>query len=445
MTRLLFAFFLATLGAGGILWLTGCGAGAGATAKPPEKKDSGERQYPVRTAPVTVRPLKYELETTGSLQALDVFRIDAQVPGVVEEVAFNEGDQVTPQKVLCRLSASTYALNAQRAKAAWQKGKDAWQKALADVADTERKSRNDVERQKVKLAQAERDVLRLKPAYDSGALTEEEMLTTRDRRDLALVELKDAQEAVKTLVEAMRALAQQRESEAKQAEVEWQQAEDDLRKSSVVSPVAGGIDQRFVSNGTQVLAGAPLAQVVGKGLKLRFTLPEQQVAAVREQGRLAFRIMAYPERDFPATVYHIGELSDPKTRLVTCWARVGETDAVLKAGFFATIKIVTAERGSAVVVPLTAALPTEQGFVAFVVEDGKARRRPVLLGMQVTDRAVEILKGLTAGETLVVEGANALQDGVRVKDVGKAGEPAKGGTKAGAPEKPGVPAQEKGR
>jgi multidrug efflux system membrane fusion protein len=413
VTRPLPAFFLTALAAGGILWLSGCGA----AAKPPEKK--AERRYLVRTAPVTVRPLKYEIETTGSLQAQDVYRVDAQVPGVVEEVTFNEGDQVTPQKVLCRLSPRTYTLSAQRAKAAWQKAKDAWQKALADVADTERKTRNDVERAKVKLAQAERDVQRRKPAYDSGALTEDEYLQSRDKRDLAAVELKDAQEAVKTLVEAMRALAQQKESEAKQAEVEWQQAEDDLRKSSVVSPVAGVIDQRFVTNGTQVMpggGGAPLAQVVGPGLKLKFTLPEQQVAAVKEKGSLTFRVMAYPGRDFAATIYHISELSDPKMRLITCWATVAPAEAALKSGFFATLRITTKEQSNGIVVPLTAVLPTERGFVAYVVEQGKARRRPVELGLQVADQGVEVLKGLTAGETVVVEGANALQDNALVKE-----------------------------
>jgi membrane fusion protein, multidrug efflux system len=397
-----------------------CFAGCGAAAKPAEKK-SGERTYPVRTAPVTVRALKYELETTGSLQAQDIYRVDAQVPGIVEDLAFNEGDRVTPEKVLCRISPKTYALNAQRMKAAWQKAKDAYLKALADVADTERKSRNDVERTKIKLAQAERDCQRLQPAYDSGALSEEGMLTARDRRESAAIELKDSQEALKTLVETMRTLAVQKESEAKQAEVEWQQAEDDLRKSSVVSPVAGVIDQRFITNGTQVTPGAggvPLAQVVGPGLKLKFTLPEQQVAAVREKTRITFAVAAYPAREFGAEIYYISDLADPKTRLVTCWATVDKTDAVLKSGFFCRIQIVTEERDRAVAIALTAALPTERGFVVFVVEDGKARQRPVTLGLQLADKAVEVKEGLKEGERIVIEGANALRDGVPVKEVG---------------------------
>jgi multidrug efflux pump subunit AcrA (membrane-fusion protein) len=85
------------------LVLPGCAAGAKSEA--PDKKKAGarERRYLVSTAQVSVRPLSYELEATGTLVAKDIFRIDAQVLGTVEDVAFNEGDRVTPQTVLCRI------------------------------------------------------------------------------------------------------------------------------------------------------------------------------------------------------------------------------------------------------------------------------------------------------------------------------------------------------
>jgi multidrug efflux system membrane fusion protein len=410
--------FTATLAAS-LLLLAGCWDKPKATT-PDKKGDKAQpRRYLVRTAPVEVRALQYEIETTGSLQAEDIYRIDAQVAGAVEGVNFKEGDKVTPQMVLCRVAPKTYELAAQRAKAALLKAKEAARNALANLADTERKTRNDIARAKVKLTQAQRDVERVKPAFASGAISQDELLLAQDKAELAAIEVKDTEEAAKTLVEVMRTAAQQKEAEARQVEVESQQAEEDLRKSAVVSPVAGTIDQRFIANGTQVapLTPTPVAQVVGASLKLRFTLPEKESAHVREQTRVAFRVMAYPDRDFSATVYYISNLADPKTRVVTCWATVEKAeDAILKSGFFTTVKIVTGARGSAVVVPLTAVQPTEQGFVVFVVEDGKAMRRPVTLGLQLADQAVEITKGLTKGEILVVEGGNALQDGVPVRE-----------------------------
>jgi len=401
-----------------LVCLSGCGDKSKAETQGEKDGKRTERRYLVRTAPAQARPLQYEIETTGSLQADDIYRIDAQVSGAVEGVNFKEGDQVTPQTVLCRIAPRTYHLAAQRAKAACQTAKAACAKAQADVADVERKTRNDIARAKVKVAQAERDVERVKPAFTSGAVSRDELLLVEDKRDMAALDLKDMQEASATLVQVMRTAAQQKEAEAQQAEVEWQQAENDLRNCSVFSPIAGTIDQRFVANGTQVtpMAATPVAQVVGLGLKLKFTLPERESAHVRQQDKVVFRVMAHPDRDFSARIYYISSLADPKTRLVTCWAGVEESDAVLKSGFFATVKIVTQEHGSAVVVPLTAVQPTEQGFVVYVVEEGKAGRRLVTLGLQLADQAVEILKGLSAGEILVVEGGSALLDGVLVRE-----------------------------
>ena len=65
-------------------------------------------------------------------------------------------------------------------------------------------------------------------------------------------------------------------------------------------------------------------------------------------------------------------------------------------------------------VPQTAVRPTERGFLCFVIEDGVAKERLVDLGLRTTDGLVAVRKGLSAGEKLVVRGAEALRDGANV-------------------------------
>ncbi len=398
------------------------GAQAGGTAA--RKNDAGygslalsARKYPVRTEAVSARPLKYEIETTGALEAYDVYRIDAQVPGAVEGASFREGDEAGPGTVLCRVSPETYRL-------AVGKAEDARRMAEAELADTIRRTANEIERAKIRLAEAEGDLERRLPAAAAGALTEQELASYRNKRDLARVELKDAEQAAATLVEVKKAALREKETLLALAK-------EDLRKSAVVPPVAGVIEQKLVSNGAVVSPGTPVALLVDRRLKLKFVLSERESARVREGTEVAFSVQAYPNRRFAAKVYRIGDLADPKTRQVTCWASVEQSEgARLRAGFFASVRIVAEEKKNAVVVPLTAVLPTERGFVAFVVSEGRAFRRPVTLGLHAADDSVEVLDGLKEGEVIVREGGNALRDGVQVIE---AGGPPRGGAEAGRP------------
>lgn len=388
--------FAVTLGLGTLV-LAGC-----SQKEAPKAPSRLQRAYLVRTAAVATQEIKYEIETTGSIEAKDVYRIDAQVPGTIYETNFSEGDLVTPQTVLCKIAPVGYKLYALKAEGAYKK-------ALADLTDTERRTANDIATAEVKLHEAEIEVTRRRSVRAVGAISDEEVQLYQARRDLAEIELKDMKDASKTLVEAMRTAILEKEAA-------WKIAEDDVRKSTVLAPVEGRIESRSVVNGNYVLAGTPIALLVDmRTLKLKFTLPDDQAAHVVPGGPVIFRVGAYPQRDFKATIYYVGNTADPVTRLVNCWAKVEPNDANLKAGFFATAKIVTEERKRGVVVPLTSILPTEHGFVAFIIKDGKAVRRQVETGLHVADRSVEILSGVAEGEVIVIDGANSLQDGVTDK------------------------------
>jgi multidrug efflux pump subunit AcrA (membrane-fusion protein) len=67
------------------------------------------------------------------------------------------------------------------------------------------------------------------------------------------------------------------------------------------------------------------------------------------------------------------------------------------------------------VIPQTAVRPSEKGFLAYVVEDGIAHERVLTLGMRTASGDVEVKSGLKVGESVVVRGAEALRDGVKVK------------------------------
>jgi multidrug efflux system membrane fusion protein len=376
-------------------------AGGTASLPPPARK------YPVRTDTVKARPVVYEVPAVGMLEARDTYRVDSQVAGTIYDVAYSEGDDVKAEQVLCRIAPVAYELVAARETALY-KG------ALADLDDARRRATNDIARRKILLKQAQTEIDRRLAAKVAGAISEEDIQLYQARRDLAVVELKDATEAAETLVKALEAAIAQREAQMKISN-------DDVRKSSVRAPIGGKIDKKYITNGMYVASGTPLATIVDRrSLKLRFKLSERYSAAVKPGDKIKFQVPAWPSRDFEANVYQISDQLDADARVVACLARVEKDLDKLIPGYFASVRLQCGSNQQAVVAPATAILTSEKGFVAFVIKnadgaDPVSEKRSVTLGLSVTDNQLEVLTGLNAGETLVVEGASSLDDGYHVK------------------------------
>jgi RND family efflux transporter MFP subunit len=153
-----------------------------------------------------------------------------------------------------------------------------------------------------------------------------------------------------------------------------------------------------------------------------------------------FRVASLGDRDFMATIYHVGNVADPATRQVEVMAWV-KNPGELKPGFFAEVTLASETRRGALVVPEGAVQASEKGFVTYVVQDGKARLRPIQIGLRTGTGLVEVLSGVKAGDVVVVEGSDRLADGLPVQPAAapspaadpKGGAPAAGGRAAGDP------------
>ena len=190
-----------------------------------------------------------------------------------------------------------------------------------------------------------------------------------------------------------------------------------LRKAELRAPHAGVINTRTVETGQYVKMGNVLATLVDtRRLRLRFKVSETESLRARVGDTVTFRVAPLGPRDFPAKIYHVGEVADPATRQVEVLAWV-PNPGELKPGFFAEVTLAGESRKNALVVPEGAVQASEQGFVTYVVDKGKARVRPIEIGLRTGTGVVEILSGVKGGETVVVEGSDRLADGVAVKPV----------------------------
>jgi multidrug efflux system membrane fusion protein len=339
---------------------------AAGCSKPPGGGPTAAARKPrVSVAPVSRGPVSYQIETVGSFEAEEEVSVAAGVPGIVTKVMFKEGDLVTPETILCTIDEERYALEEARAKA---------ERARAGAdRDTARNAYD-----------------RRLPLQKMGGLTDDEMAEFKAALDRAEADLNRADAAL--------ALASK-----------------SLKDSSVRPPKAGVINSKNVATGEYAAPGRLIAKLLDiSAIYVRFSVPESESARLAKGMKISFTTRISGEKPFDAEVFWVSQTADPRTRSVDCKARVLEPPPDLKPGFSGLVRVVLEERGDALLVPSTAILPTERGFVAFVVEQGKAKERKIQRGIQTLDDRIEIIDGLSEGESLVIRGGSVLQDGREV-------------------------------
>jgi multidrug efflux pump subunit AcrA (membrane-fusion protein) len=128
---------------------------------------------------------------------------------------------------------------------------------------------------------------------------------------------------------------------------------------------------------------------------------------------------AEPEQLFTGKVVTISPVVDEKTRMFTINISIPNPDNKLRAGMSAEVQLTTAERRGVVRVPLDAVVDKGDDQVVYIIEQSssqtqsRARERRVETGLAGQDY-IEIISGLTPGETIVTKGQHFLRDGAQV-------------------------------
>jgi membrane fusion protein, multidrug efflux system len=188
-----------------------------------------------------------------------------------------------------------------------------------------------------------------------------------------------------------------------------------LDRTLVRAPFAGIVGQRFVSLGDYVTSDTRLASLqTVTPQRASFQVPERYADRLKVGQQVSFRVAALPGRQFTGKV----DFVDPTVRLpgrtIMVKARVPNPRSDLQAGMFIEVRLATAVRSNAVVIPEDAVLPLQGSNFVWVVTDGKATRRQVELGVR-TPGFVEIKNGVEHAEQVVVGGQERLAEGAPVQ------------------------------
>ena len=327
-------------------------------------------QFPVEVHRVEARNVQYRINAVGSIEAFEIVQVTARVAGVVEAVRFVEGDRVERGAVLVEVEPERYRLAVASARATLEKATAARAEALAGLERREGAT-----------------------SRQPGVIPAEEIEAWRTRLRTADADLLQVQAAL-------------------------EQAELNHRDAHVRAPVSGTVQTRSIQTGAYVQPGAALATMLRRDpLLVRFTIPETEAGRVHP-GMVAQFTVRESQRQHTARIVHVAAGADPTTRMVAVTGHVDVSGGdAPRPGAFAEVTIPVGSAIGAAVVPETAVRPSERGFLAYTIRDGKAQERVLELGMRTADGLVEVRAGVEAGDSLVVRGAEALRDGAAVRVV----------------------------
>jgi membrane fusion protein (multidrug efflux system) len=327
--------------------------GKTAALRKPGKKRDNKKRTNVRVQEVNLESLSIKSTYVGNLLPNQRVIMRSEIDGVIENIYFDEGDEIVNNKKLIDISTKELSL-------------------------------------------------KLKIAFADSKLAE-----TNLKRDEKL--------AKDNLIP--NAQLDQTRTFAERALLNRELAKISLNKSIINSPLSGTVKTRFVKVGEFVRKGDRLVEILNVDrILVKVNIPEQEILQINIGQKVDIELYILEKKLFEGKVKKIGLEADASNRTFPVEIEVNNRERILRPGMLARVTFNKRVDQDQVVVPRHTILERDSGRIVYVVDKGKAFQREVSTGISQREK-VQILTGLGRGEQLVVEGHTKLTDGEEINIV----------------------------
>ncbi|MDH7511380.1 MAG: efflux RND transporter periplasmic adaptor subunit [Clostridiales bacterium] len=347
------------------------------SCRPQKKEEAASETFgaaPVKVFKVKKQRISEKLFYTGTLEAWQRINITPDTGGKIARIYVNEGDRVAKGQVLAELDTQAIELQLKQAEAAF---------AVAQARYNDSRTNLD----------------RMERLFKEKAVSDQQYEQVRLAFDASKAQLDQAQAAVNLARHSLNVAIMK-------APFSGIIASKNADVGDVINPMMGAF-----SGGS----GGVLTLVDFSRIKIRVDVSPSEITRVKKGQPAILRVPSLPEHEFRGTITVINLAADPLTKKFGVEVAVDNPDLVLRPGTFGEIAFEISTHEDALVVPQKAILSNKY---LFVVEDGKAVKREVVLGLQ-NATMVEITSGLAEGDEVIVEGNFGLEEGATVNIIGE--------------------------
>ena len=351
---------------------------------------TGAKTDIVRTRVVTVGiapPIRADLDVrlayTADISPYQVVNIFSRVDGYIAKLHVDKGDFVKTNQLLVEIDHTDYHHAVNQAKA-------------------------NLSAAKAKVAQQDAVLRNAKLTFDRMQTLIKDQFVSQQDLDNAQVNLDAASAAQDSL-----------QAQVNQMEVALAQSERNLTYSYIRAPFAGYVAERNLDTGAYVSSATASTSTMSRGImslhdintvRVLIEVVERDIPLVQVGQKAELRAEAYPDHVFAGTVTRIVQALNRATRTMTVEIDLPNGDRRLKGGMFARVEVLVGTHRQALQIPIDAVSRLEDAQYVYVVRDGKARRVEVEFGARSGNR-IEISRGLTGDESVIVSGKDLVHDG----------------------------------
>jgi len=310
---------------------TACGDSQQAGGAPPWAMERPPAS--VTTAPVQQGSFTVDAHFVGVLEATSAADLYARTSGQIVEVHADSGDRVRAGQLLARIEPDEAEKSLQQARAALR---------VAEATLSQRQANLEIAR-----ATARR----------TETLFEQDLVSQQDQ-DSAQADLVGA-----------KAQLELAEAQIAQAKANQAGAQLELDKTRVVAPFDGWVGKRYLDLGALASTNRPVFSVVDLStIKSTISITEKDAGRIGRGQPATVRTEAFPGKVFEGEVARIASVFDPETNTTEAEVEIDNPEATLKPGMFADVSVTYKTEPTALLVPTSAVVETENEHYVYLVE-----------------------------------------------------------------------------